>query len=188
MDITFCLTPQDVGNYRAAVRDRLNAVPNVGILNQHWVRAAIVIAISAALSIVIGMLVPAVTGAPLAPLELLIGFAAGLVFTLGMLWINHLDQAKKLLRSDGPTLSEHSVSVAGSGLSVTAPHSTVHYAWPIIQDVSIARGLVLLWLEPSSALAVPERAFKSLETRDKFISDSEMRQAEAKLPRAGSFA
>ena len=43
MDLTFKLIPEDLSNYRYAVRDRLTALPGNGIWSKHWVRAGLTI-------------------------------------------------------------------------------------------------------------------------------------------------
>ena len=187
MDVTFKLNPQDLVNYRYAVRDRLQAVPAAGFLQKRWVRAMMITGASAALFVIIDAIIPVMTGRQLAGAELGAGFAIGIMFLLGLLWLQYFDQSRVLVRPDGPTLSEHTVVVNTSGLHVTAPHMMAHYSWPAIQDVTTDRDLVLFWLEPSFGLAVPQHAFQSTVARDAFIAAVKARRTESDLPRAGSF-
>ena len=188
MDLTFKLIPEDLSNYRYAVRDRLTALPGNGIWSKHWVRAGLTISAGAGLFLILDRVVPGLTGHELSMTELGLGIVMGFAFFLAILWLNHFEQAKKLVRADGPTMSEHTVSVNTTGLNVTAPHMTAHYAWAAFQDVTAVRNLVVLWIEPAFGLVIPKRAFANDEARDAFIAAIEARRTESGLPRAGSFA
>lgn len=188
MDVTFRLKPQDLANYRYAVRDRLQALPAAGFWQQQWVRAMLIISASLALFLFVDAIIPFITGRQLAGTELGTGFVIGIVFLLGLLWLQYFDQSRILVRPDGPTLSEHTVVVNSSGVHVTAPHMIAHYSWPAIQDVTTDRDLVLFWLEPSFGVVVPSHAFQSTVARDAFIDAVKARRTEFGLPRAGSFA
>ena len=188
MEVTFRLIPDDLTNYRYAVRDRLARIPGQGLWSQHWARAGVIFLSSLVLFLVLDSVVPRITGARLSMVELVIGFVIGIAVLLGMFWLNHFDQAKKLVRPDGPTLSEHTVSAGASGLSVSATHMSAHYAWGAIEDVTQERGLVVLWLEPSLGLVIPQRAFANPQERETFVAAIAARRSEAGLPRAGSFA
>jgi len=184
--ITYSLTPKDIANYRLAVRDRINLVPGTGLLSKDWVRAIALLGVSLVVVLLVDALLHAVTGERLSLVAFVAGLLTGAALVIAMLWVNHFDQEKKLVRPDGPTFSEHSVSVTTSGLSVSAPHMSVHYVWPIIQAVSFERDLVVLWLEPS--VVIPQRAFANVDARDAFVAAVEARRKEASLPRAGSFS
>jgi len=54
--------------------------------------------------------------------------------------------------------------------------------------VSFERDLVVLWLEPSVGVVIPQRAFANVDARDAFVAAVEARRKEASLPRAGSFS
>jgi hypothetical protein len=188
MDVTFRLIQDDLSNYRYAVRDHLAKVADDRFWATPWVRwTALFVAAFVCLQ-VFDWLIVQFTGQPASYVELATGFLAGAFLVLGLLWMNHWDQTRKLVRPDGPTLSEHTISVNTSGLSVTAPHMTAHYTWSVIKELTNERGLVVLWLEPSVGLVIPERAFPNTEARQKFIAAIEARRTESELPRAGSFA
>lgn len=188
MDVTFRLIQDDLANYRYVVRDHMAKIPDGGFWSKPWVRGmALFVAVFVSLQVFDKRIVQ-FTGHPASFVELAIGFLAGGALVLCLLWIHHWDQTRKLVHPDGPTLSEHTVSVNTSGLSVSAPHMTAHYTWPAIQEVSKERGLVVLWLEPSVGLVVPERAFPNPETCQEFIAAVEARRTESVLPRAGSFS
>jgi hypothetical protein len=188
MDVTFRLIQDDLANYRYVVRDHMAKVPDSGFWSKPWVRATAVLVATFVCLQVFDRLIVQFTGHPASYVELAIGFVAGGAFVLCLLWVHHWDQTRKLVRLDGPTLSEHTVSVNTSGLTMSAPHMTAHYMWPAIQEVTKARGLVVLWLEPSVGLAVPERAFPNPEACQEFIAAIEARRTESVLPRAGSFS
>jgi hypothetical protein len=188
MEVTFTLKEQDLVNYRCAVRDRLEKMTAGGFWSQPAVRWIALFAGTAGLLVMLDQVLPVVTQRPISPLELVIGFIAGAALVLGFMWLHYLDQSKKLVRADGPTMSEHTMTINPSGLGAAGPHMTAHYAWPLIQDVTVERGLVLLWLEPGLGLAIPQHAFKSTEVRDAFVAAIEVRRTESDLPRAGSFA
>ena len=188
MDVTFRLTPADLSNYRYAVRDRLGKVSDGSLWSRPVVRWAAFFLTTVALLQLLDRLVPSHTGAPVSAIELSLGFLFGATLVLGLLWLHYWEQTKKLVSDDGPTLSEHTIAVNTSGVSVTAPHLTAHYAWPAIQEVTRERGLIVLWLEPSVGLAVPEHAFSRAGGADDFVAAIASRRTEAELPRAGSFA
>ncbi|MEQ1576618.1 MAG: hypothetical protein ABL894_03100 [Hyphomicrobium sp.] len=188
MNVTYRLSPRDLTSYRYAVRDRLNSLPAKGILNQHWARAVLILGGSAGLFILLDGVLPRLTGRPLTLPELAIGFFVGLAACLAVLWLNYFDQSKRLVDPEGPALSEHTISLSASGLNVDAAHMNSHFDWPAIRDVSVERGLVILWLEPSMGVAIPVQAFAGVEARDDFVASIEARRTEAELPRAGSFS
>ncbi len=188
MDVTFKLNEQDLSNYRYAVRDRMDKIAVGGIWHKPVVRWIALFVVTFGLLQVLDQLLPIVTQEPVSHLELTLGFVAGAAVVLGFMWLHYLDQSKKLVRADGPTLSEHTVTITPSGLSAAAPQMSAHYAWPVIQDVTDERGLVLLWLEPGLGLAIPHHAFTNSDVRAAFVAAIEARRTESELPRAGSFA
>ncbi len=188
MDVTFRLSQDDLSNYRYAVRDHLAKIPDTRFWGKPWVRGLAVFIAAFVCLQVFDWLIVQFKGRPASFVELAIGFMAGAALVLVLFWVHYWDQTRKLVRPDGPTLSEHTVTVNTSGLSVAAPHMTAHYTWSAVQEVTKQRGLIVLWLEPSVGLVIPERAFASLEACQAFVDAIEARRTESELPRAGSFA
>jgi hypothetical protein len=183
MDVTYRLTPDDLSNYRYIVRDRLQKMAGPSSFGSTIQRAFA--AFAAAVLVTFGVLFFAGDHA-LVPYIVGILFGAGLV--LAMFWLTYYDQEKKLVDRDGPTLADHTIAVNASGLNVSAPHLTAHYVWKAFRDVTRERGLIVLWLEPSLGVVIPERAFSSVGTLEEFLSAVEARRTASVLPRAGSFA
>jgi len=57
----------------------------------------------------------------------------------------------------------------------------LHY-WPAIEEISEARGLVILWIEPVAGIAIPSDVFATADARAAFICEAEALRAAASKP------
>jgi hypothetical protein len=109
--------------------------------------------------------------------EFLFGLFVGFSTMLATIWAHYLDQRRGLARPDGPILSPQTVRLTSDGLEITSKASDVRYRWSAIETISEARGLVLLWVEPGAAIAIPADAFASDAARAQFIAEAEALRA-----------
>lgn len=188
MDVMYKLTPRDLSAYRYAVRDRLEVLPSASVLGKKWFQLLVVCAAGAIFVFVLDWLLRRVSGRPIEIVDFVGGMLGAVMMVLAVLWFNYSERVRKLVRDDGPTLAEHNMNVSPSGIKISAPHITAHYAWPAIQYVSVVRDLVIFWLEPAHGIAVPASAFANSIERERFVAAIEGHRKEAGLPRASSFS
>lgn len=186
-ETVFRLTAADLGAYQLAVRDRLN-----GMAPQLWWENAIVrwaaLALACALVVFIAAgLIEWLLERPMEFAEFAVGVTVGIAGMAAVIWVTYQDQKRRLAKPDGPILDRQTLRLSNDGISVGSKHVEARYAWAVVEDVTEAHGLVILWIEPGAGVAVPAHAFNSDNERAEFLRAIEARRSASGLPRGGSF-
>ncbi len=172
-EVAFRLTQAGLTAYQYAVADRLKARKRQGLLQQPavlWVAltGSMMLAMLAGTSAIERYL-----DRPVETPEFLLGLVLGFLAMLATVWAYYLDQRRGLAREDGPILSPQTMRLTADGIEVQSQTYDVRYRWPVVEAISEARGLVILWIEPGAGLAVPADAFESAAARAQFIAEAE---------------
>ncbi len=186
-ELTFNLTPAELTAYQFAVRDRLLKDMPKAWWEREGVRAVALVVLTALSLVLADALIGRSLDREAEPIELAVGMVIGSELVIAAVWITYYDQRRRLVRPDGPTLGEQTLKVSGDGLDLALSNISVRYRWPAFQHVSRARGLLLMWIEPGSAIGLPERAFESVAALEAFEAEVRAHLVEAKLPKAGAF-
>lgn len=134
------------------------------------------------------LLLPFATGRPFAYLEFLLGLLLGVGLVTGGLWLRYRKVRRQAVRPGGPTLSEHRLKLAGDGLRTSSPFFENTCRWHAIEEATVHKTVVVLWLEPGMGVVVPRSAFADATAEADFVDRVRALVVEAKLPRAGTFA
>lgn len=186
-EIDFKLEPADLASYQLASRDRLASQVSKSLWDDEIVRTLLVILVAAATMIAVEAVARAALGRSLMVVDYALGALLGAVLMLGLVWLHYFDQRRRLTRPDGPVRGRSNLRLTREGVVITQRDVETRYGWRVFIDVTEARSLVLMWVEPGVAVAVPFRAFASDKARADFILEAKARMSEASLPRVGSF-
>jgi hypothetical protein len=115
------------------------------------------------------ILFPGLTGEPFAMAEFVAGFVTGIAVILAVMWRRYYRVSRAALRTDGPTLSEHRLTVAADGLRTFSQLTEGYYRWPAFEEVTVEDGVIVLWIEPGAGVLVPRSAFDSSTTEAAFL-------------------
>jgi hypothetical protein len=69
-----------------------------------------------------------------------------------------------------------------SQINVTVPGMETNWQWKAVDGCTLERGLLLVWIGPSQAAAIPCRSFESRESCNKALAFIRARLLEAKRP------
>jgi hypothetical protein len=134
------------------------------------------------------MFLPVVTDRPFAGVEFVFGLIIGVVILVVAMRLQSSRAQRRFVRLDGPTLSEHQLSLAGDGLRTSSRMFDFLCRWHAFEDVTVGDGIVVMWIEPGMGVVVPRNAFADQKAETAFVDLVRAHVLEAKLPRAGVFA
>ena len=134
------------------------------------------------------LLLPFATGRSFATVEFFLGLIIGVILVTGGLWLRYRKMRRQFVRPGGPTLSEHCLKLGGDGLRTSSAFFENICRWRAIEEATVHETVVILWLEPGMGVVVPRSAFASAAAEADFLDRVRALAAEAKLPRAGTFA
>lgn len=186
-EIEYQLEPKDLAAYQFATRDRLRGARSKSLLDNEIVRAVIIMVLGGGAMIGVEALARWYLGRPLELFDYAVGVLFGAALMLALIWLHYFDQRRRLARPDGPVLGKSTLRLMREGVLITQKHVEVRYGWPVFLGITEARDLLLMWIEPGVAIAIPRRAFGSDKVLADFVSEADARMAEAGLPRSGSF-
>jgi hypothetical protein len=101
-----------------------------------------------------------------------------------MTWRRYRRLSGKVVKSDGPTLAEHRVSVADDGIRSTSRFVDHVYRWGAFEDVTVHEGVIVLWTEPGAGALVPRSAFADPGAEAAFLEAVRGHMAAAKPSQA----
>lgn len=186
-EIEYQLEPKDLAAYQFATRDRLRGARSNSLLDNEIVRAVLIMVLAGGAMVGVEALGRFYLGRPLELFDYVAGVLFGAALMLALVWLHYFDQRRRLARPDGPVLGKSTLRLMREGVLITQKHVEVRYGWPVFLGITEARDLLLMWIEPGVAIAIPRSAFGSDREIADFISEAGARMAEAGLPRSGSF-
>lgn len=167
------LTPEALGAYQLAVRDRMAALPPSRWFEARAVRWIGAVLVSGLAVMIADLILSPVLQRPIEYPEFLAGLSAGIAILSGIVWVASADLNRRVARPDGPILSPQTIRVASNGLFITSQACNVRYPWTAVQSIAETRGLVILWVEPGAGIAIPADAFESDAARAQFIGEAQ---------------
>jgi YcxB-like protein len=102
-------------------------------------------------------------------LEFACGFVGGVAVSFAMMWSRYKRLSGKVVKSDGPTMSEHHVNVAEDGIRSSSSHIDHVYRWSAFEGVTVHDGVIVLWTEPGAGALVPRSAFANPAAEAAFL-------------------
>jgi hypothetical protein len=178
-EVSFQLSQAGLTAYQFAVRDRLQKRKREGFFEQPAVLWLILMFCAFVTTFAGIQAIERYLDRPVEIAEFLLGLFVGFSAMLATVWAHYLDQRRGLARPDGPILSPQTVRLTPDGVEITSKASDVRYRWSAVQAITEARGLVLLWVEPGAAIAIPADAFAADGARAQFIAEAEAFRAKA---------
>jgi hypothetical protein len=186
-DLVFKFEPAHLKAYQKLASARAYGEKRGGSWEGEWVRF-ILCALGVAAGLAVADLsIPALTGRPLAYLELLLGFVAGIGIIVAAMWWRYARSWHRAFRNDGPTMSEHRINLTPDGVRSISLQTDTLYRWAAWDEVTVQGDVIVLWIEPGAGALIPRSAFADHAAENQFVEHIRARIAEAKLPRAGSF-
>jgi hypothetical protein len=181
-EVSYQLTPEGLAAYQYASRDRTLRVAPGGWWEQAAVRALVLIAATVICAWLADTAIAVLYERPMELPEFVLGTFVGCAVMLALVWVIALDQRRRLPRPDGHTLSPQTLRLTEQGIAVTSRSNDVLHYWPAIEEISQARGLVILWIEPGAGIAIPTDAFATADARAEFIREAEALRAAVSKP------
>lgn len=89
----------------------------------------------------------------------LFAFVAGLLTFVLALWIIRRRWIANTVSAIPNAYESKTVTLDDSEIAITGKLSKTAWTWPAITHVSDEQGLVLFWIGPQNAVAIPDRAF-----------------------------
>lgn len=187
-ELVYTFDPVHLKIYQRLASDRASGGRHAGSWDVEGVRLILgTMAVAAALAAA-DLLMPLMTGTPFAYAEFIVGLLLGIGMMIGALWWRYGQMRKRAFRPDGPTMSEHRMSLTPEGVRTTSPLFDNHYRWAGLYEVTVHNEVIVLWAEPAAGALIPRSAFSDRVAETQFVESVRARITEAKLPRAGSFA
>ena len=86
---------------------------------------------------------PELTGRPFALLEFVCGFVGGVAVSFAITWRRHKRLSGKVVKADGPAMSEHHVSVAEEGIRSSSRLIDHVYRWSAFEGLTVHDGVIV---------------------------------------------
>jgi hypothetical protein len=167
IEVTYRLEPEHLHLYRKLATDR-TAGRGGGAEDTWGLYLLCTLAVAAFLASA-DLVYPGLTGQPFAFAEFFTGLLAGIAVFLALMWPRYSRLSRAAVRPDGPTLAQHRLSVTPDGLRATSRFVDGQYKWFAFEDVTIADGVIVLWIEPGAGVLVPRSAFASPAAETAFL-------------------
>lgn len=169
-EVVYTFTPDHLKIYQRLTSDRASGQGHAGSWDKEFLRFMLAALATAAILAVADLGVPLITGRPFAYAEFLLGLVAGFAMMLGAMWWRYGQMRKRAVRPDGPTMSEHRMSLTPEGVRVASRLHDVHYRWLAIDDLTIHDEVIVLWVEPAAGALIPRSAFPDRAAEERFVA------------------
>jgi hypothetical protein len=113
-------------------------------------------------------------------MEITFRYDPGVAVSFAMMWSRQKRLSGKVVKSDGPTMSEHRVSVAEDGIRSSSRHIDHVYRWSAFEGLTVHDGVIVLWTEPGAGALVPRNAFANPAAEAAFLEAVRGQMASAK--------
>jgi hypothetical protein len=74
-----------------------------------------------------------------------------------------------LMKRDPAPYEENTVSITPEGVTQTTGLSSTTMKWAGVQDITMAKGILVIWSSRASGVAIPARCFARREDADAFM-------------------
>ncbi len=168
IELTFRYNPDHLKTYQRLASHRVEA-KNTDYVAEWWRWMLLYTLLAGAVLACAYLAFPELTGRPFALLEFVCGFVGGVAVSFAIAWRRHKRLSSKVVKADGPTMSEHHVSVAEEGIRSSSRLIDHVYRWSAFEGVTVHDGVIVLWTEPGAGALVPRSAFADPEAEKAFI-------------------
>jgi hypothetical protein len=179
MEITFRYDPEHLKTYQRLASHRVEA-KNTDYVAEWWRWMLLYTLLAGAVLACAYLAFPELTGRSFALLEFACGFVGGVAFSSAMTWRRYKRLSGKVVKSDGPTMSEHHVSVVEDGIKSSSRFVDHVYRWSAFEGVTVHDGVIVLWTDPGAGALVPRSAFADPAAEKAFIDAVRSHMAEAR--------
>lgn len=94
----------------------------------------------------------------------------GMLGTLLLVSVLSKVGARRHVRETGWILGDREITLREDGLTDAGKGAVLNVTWPAIEDVSVAKGVVVLWMDSAAGIFIPRHAFASAEQERNFVA------------------
>jgi hypothetical protein len=179
IQFTYRYGPEDIRAYQALASRRVEA-KNSDVASEWWGRMLVFALVAGAVLAGAALAFPLLTERPFALLEFLSGFVAGWACIYALSLRRYRRLSAKMVKPDGPTMSEQRVSVVDDGIKSNSRFIDHIYRWTAFEGVTVHDGIIVLWTEPGDGAMVPRSAFADQAAEAAFLDAVRANMAAAK--------
>lgn len=77
---------------------------------------------------------------------------------------------RRHVRETGWILGDREITLREDGLTDAGKGAVLNVTWPAIEDVSVAKSVVVLWMDTAAGVFIPRNAFASAEDERNFVA------------------
>jgi hypothetical protein len=100
------------------------------------------------------------------PMSVLFGMLAALLFVSVMSQVG----TRRYVKASGWILGDREITLTDDGLVDAGNGAVVQASWPAIEGMSVAKGVIVLWMDTAAGIFIPRDAFASPEEEKKFLA------------------
>ena len=179
IEITYRYGPEHIRTYQALASRRVEATHS-DLASEWWGWMLGCTLVAGAVLAGAALAFPVLTERPFALPEFLSGFVAGWACIYALSWRRYRRLSSKMVKPDGPTMSEQRVSVAADGIRSNGRFVDHLYRWTAFEGVTVHDGVIVLWTEPGDGAMVPRSAFADEASETAFLEAVRANMAAAK--------
>lgn len=162
MELRYQLTREDIAAYHIAVRRRVAAtLTRTGGAWKHVLYGSAFGVALLGFAIAAAVAIPHLTLRRFGAVEMGAGYILGVAFMFASIWLNYYRQRGVLLKPNGPGLSPHTLILEPQRLRIAGPHFDHVFQWPVFEELTVLKTILVLWIEPGQGLIIPRSAFAS---------------------------
>ena len=160
MELRYQLTREDIAAYQFAVRSRVAAtLTRTGGAWKHVLFGSAFGVALLGFAVAAAVAIPHLTHRRFGAVEMAAGFLLGVAFLLASIWLNYYRMRGVLLKPNGPGLSLHTLILEPQRLRIAGSHFDHVFHWPVFEELTELKTILVLWIEPGQGLVIPRSAF-----------------------------
>ncbi len=101
----------------------------------------------------------------------------GIFMTLLMMPVMGKIGVRRHVRKAGWILGDREITLADEGLVDAGKSAALSVSWPAIEEVSVEKGVIVLWMDAASGIFIPRSAFASPEDETNFVAFAQKHSA-----------
>jgi hypothetical protein len=171
IEITYRYDPEHIRTYQALASRRVEAKDS-DFASEWWSWMLAYTLVAGAMLAAANLAFPVLTGRPFGALEFVCGFVGGWACVYALSWRRYRRLSSKMVKPDGPTMSEQRVSVVEDGIKSNGRFVDHLYRCTAFEGVTVHDGIIVLWTEPGDGAIVPRSAFADQPPRRRFSMPS----------------
>lgn len=84
---------------------------------------------------------------------------------------------RRQVKSSGWILGEREITMTGTGILDTGNGTALQVDWSAIDGVTVARSIIVLWMDRAAGVFIPRNAFASMDEEQNFLDFASKRTA-----------